>query len=75
MFSKPVIYAANISEFDMGKNEDTLPLVNEVKNYARKEGSEVLVICAKKFSSLSRKAYSNAASLLAPPRATFLILS
>lgn len=51
---KPVIYAANISEFDMGKNEDTLPLVKEVKNYARKEGSEVLVICAKTEEELSQ---------------------
>ena len=45
--SKPVIYAANIGEEDLGKDESTLPLVREVKNYAKTEGSETLVICAK----------------------------
>ena len=49
---KPVIYAANISEFDMGKPEDDISLVQTVKNYAAKEGSEVLVICAKTELSL-----------------------
>lgn len=51
--AKPVIYAANISEFDMGKNEDEIPLVCKVKDYAAKEGSEVLVICAKTEEELS----------------------
>ena len=50
---KPVIYAANISEFDMGKNEDEIPLVCKVKEYAAAEGSEVLVICAKTEEELS----------------------
>jgi len=50
---KPVIYAANISEFDMGKPEDDISLVQTVKNYAAKEGSEVLVICAKTEEELS----------------------
>lgn len=50
---KPVIYAANISEFDMGKNEDEIPLVCKVKAYASEEGSEVLVICAKTEEELS----------------------
>lgn len=50
---KPVIYAANISEFDMGKNEDEIPLVCKVKAYAAEEGSEVLVICAKTEEELS----------------------
>lgn len=50
---KPVIYAANISEFDMGKPEDEISLVQTVKNYAAKEGSEVLVICAKTEEELS----------------------
>ncbi len=45
--SKPVIYAANIGEEDIGKDESTLPLVQEVKDYAKTEGSETLVICAK----------------------------
>ena len=51
--NKPVIYAANISEFDMGKNEDDIPLVCAVKKYAAEEGSEVLVICAKTEEELS----------------------
>ena len=45
--NKPVIYAANISEFD-------IPLVCTVKDYAAKEGSEVLVICAKTEEELSK---------------------
>lgn len=51
---KPVIYAANISEFDMGKPEDDIPLVRTVKEYAAQEGSEVLVICAKTEEELSK---------------------
>ncbi|MDE5722430.1 MAG: redox-regulated ATPase YchF [Clostridia bacterium] len=51
---KPVIYAANISEFDMGKSDEEIPLVVAVKNYAEKEGSEVLVICAKTEEELSQ---------------------
>ena len=51
---KPVIYAANISEFDMGKSEAEIPLVCAVKEYAKAEGSEVLVICAKTEEELSK---------------------
>ena len=51
---KPVIYAANIKESDMGKEENTLPYVVKVKEFAAKEGSEVLVICAKKSSGLGK---------------------
>lgn len=51
--NKPVIYAANISEFDMGKSDDEIPLVVTVKDYAKSEGSEVLVICAKTEEELS----------------------
>ena len=50
---KPVIYAANISEFDMGKQDDEIELVKKVKQYAKAEGSEVLVICAKTEEELS----------------------
>lgn len=53
---KPVIYAANISEFDMGKPENEIPLVCTVKDYAAREGSEVLVICAKTEEELSAMA-------------------
>lgn len=52
--TKPVIYAANISEFDMGKSDDDIPLVCTVKEYAKKEGSEVLVICAKTEEEISQ---------------------
>ena len=52
--SKPVIYAANISEKDMGKADDELPMVKKVEEFAAKEGSEVLVICAKTEEELSQ---------------------
>lgn len=45
--TKPVIYACNIAESDLGKNEDDIKFVKEVKELAKKEGSEVLVISAK----------------------------
>ena len=51
---KPVIYATNIQEADMGKDEDSLPLVTKVKEFASKEGAEVLVICAKTEEELSQ---------------------
>lgn len=44
---KPVIYACNIAESDLKKPENELEYVNMVKEYAKKEGSEVLVISAK----------------------------
>ena len=45
--SKPVIYTANISENDMGKNENDLPLAKKVIDFAKAEGAEYMVICAK----------------------------
>ena len=45
--TKPVIYACNISENDIGTPESELAYVNKVKEYAKTEGSQVLVICAK----------------------------
>lgn len=50
---KPVIYAANIAESDLGKDEDSLPMVSAVKKRAAEENSEVLVICAKVEEDLS----------------------
>ncbi len=44
--SKPVLYAANVAE-DSLSSIDSNPLVNELKEYAKKEGSEVIVISAK----------------------------
>ena len=45
--TKKVVYAANIGEDDLGKEESELPLVNSVREIAAAEGAEVLVICAK----------------------------
>ena len=50
---KPVIYAANISEREMGKDESTLPHVLKVKEFAKQENAETLVICAKTEEELS----------------------
>lgn len=44
---KPVLYAANISEDDIGKDEEDIMEVKQVKDYAEKEGSRMLVISAK----------------------------
>jgi len=45
--SKPVIYAANISENDVSKDPNSLPLVKKVIDYAASENAEVLVISAR----------------------------
>ena len=45
--TKPIIYAANIAENDIGKDEISLPLVVRVKEIAKAEGAEVLVISAR----------------------------
>ncbi|MGI6141546.1 MAG: redox-regulated ATPase YchF [Caldicoprobacterales bacterium] len=45
--SKPVIYAANISEDDLLIESDQIPMVKRVLDYAQKEQSQVLVISAK----------------------------
>ena len=44
--TKKVIYAANIGENDIGKDESDLPYVKAVREIAEKDGSEVLVISA-----------------------------
>ena len=44
--TKPVIYAANISENDVGEGEEELPMVQKVKAIAADEAAEVLVISA-----------------------------
>lgn len=51
--SKPVVYCANISEKDIAADEDTLPLVQKVKEYAAKHGAQVIVVCAKTEEELS----------------------
>ncbi len=45
--TKPVIYACNIREEDLGKPEDELPGVADVKAIAEEENAKVLVISAK----------------------------
>ena len=44
--TKPVIYAANISENDVGEGEEELEMVQKVKAIAADEAAEVLVISA-----------------------------
>jgi ribosome-binding ATPase YchF (GTP1/OBG family) len=44
---KPVIYLANISEEDLGKDATSLPLVKTVIDIAKSEGSSVIPLCAK----------------------------
>lgn len=51
--SKPVLYAANIGENDMGKKDEELPLVMQVEKFAKAEGNEVMVICAKTEEEIS----------------------
>ena len=52
--SKKVIYAANIGEEDLGKDEAELPLVKPVREIADSEGAEVLVICASAEEEISQ---------------------
>ncbi len=51
--AKPVIYAANVSEGDAGKNEDEIPFVCKVKEFAKGENAEVLMISAKAEEEIS----------------------
>ena len=44
---KPVIYAANIAENDVGKKPGELPFVTAVSQIAQKEGSQILTISAR----------------------------
>lgn len=44
--TKPVIYAANISEEDLGKDEKEIPFVRDVLSVAEAENAEVIVISA-----------------------------
>ncbi len=45
--SKPVIYTANISEKDMGKKDNDIPLAQKVIDFAKSENAMSMVICAK----------------------------
>jgi GTP-binding protein YchF len=44
--TKPVIYALNIAESDLGKQPGDVPFVRTVEEIARKEGAETLLISA-----------------------------
>lgn len=44
---KPVIYAGNVSEEELSNNGENNAWIKELKDYALKEHSEVIVICAK----------------------------
>ena len=52
--AKPVIYCANISEMDMGADEESIPLVQRVREYAARHGAETVVVCAKTEEELSQ---------------------
>lgn len=52
--TKPVIYAANISESEMGKPYEELKYAPLVIDFAKKEGSEYIVISAKTEEELSQ---------------------
>ncbi len=62
--AKPVIYAANVAEADMGKGVDDIPLAKQVADYAKKEGSETLVICARTEEEISELPPDEAAVFL-----------
>ena len=51
--SKPVIYAANISEGDIASDIEDIPLAKKVRDYAMKENSETLIISAKTEEEIS----------------------
>ena len=51
---KKVIYAANIGEDDLGKDESELELVKPVRELAESEGAQVLVICAQVEEDISQ---------------------
>ena len=51
--SKPVIYAANISESDIAKDISEIPLAKKVQDYAVLDGSETLIISAKTEEEIS----------------------
>ena len=54
--TKPVIYACNIAEKDIGKSEEQLEFVQKVKEFASHENSSTLIVCAKIEQELSELA-------------------
>ncbi len=51
--AKPVIYTANISEKDMGRADEDIPLAKKVIDFAKSENAEYMVISAKTEEELS----------------------
>ena len=51
--SKPVLYVANISEEDLVSGNLENEFVQKIKEFASKENSEVIVVCAKLEEELS----------------------
>ena len=51
--SKPVLYACNVSEDDIMNGTSENDYVKQVREYAKKENSEVMVVCAKLEEDLS----------------------
>ncbi|MFA6860479.1 MAG: redox-regulated ATPase YchF [Clostridia bacterium] len=45
--TKPVIYAANISDNDIASGKDSFGFVDSVNAFAKEESNEVVVLCAK----------------------------
>ena len=45
--AKPVLYAANVCEDDIADDAVNNDFVNKVREFAKNEGSEVFVLCAK----------------------------
>lgn len=45
--AKPVLYAANVMEEHLADDGHSNPFVEKVRTYAKEEGSEVFVLCAK----------------------------
>ncbi|TDT61868.1 redox-regulated ATPase YchF [Fonticella tunisiensis] len=52
--SKPVLYAANVSEDDVINGYENNPYVKMVEEYAKNENSEVIPICAKLEEEISK---------------------
>ncbi|MDT8716628.1 redox-regulated ATPase YchF [Clostridium sp. 19966] len=63
--SKPVLYAANISEEDLTEGNLENEYVKKIKEFANNENSEVIVVCAKLEEELSALEDDEKAELLA----------
>ena len=62
--TKPVIYAANIGESEVGEGQEDLPMVLSVRRIADAEGAQVLVISAKVEEEIAQLAAEEKAMFL-----------